>query len=147
MPPSLKGHTTTVLSTRMAPSSLDSSMRHHNLPRLVCEINKLSPDQLTASQIARLQSHQPSSLKWPPRSARWVIFGVVQPLRRVLREKVHSMSLSSIHIDYNHTPAQALRSLPGRCSPQVISFNTEVVGFLLRGLAHREKSTATSQNK
>ena len=77
-------------------------MRHRKLPHLVCEINKLSPGQLTASRIARLQSHQPSSLKWPPRSAKWVTFGVVQPLRRVLREKVHGRSLSSIHIDYNH---------------------------------------------
>eukprot|EP00966_Prymnesium_polylepis_P049380 1142985-Prymnesium_polylepis.1 len=38
------------------------------------------------------------------------------------------MSLSSIHIDYNHSPVQALNPLYARCEPLVISFGTEAVG-------------------
>ena len=42
-------------------------------------------------------------------------------------EKVHCMSLSSIHIHYNHSPIQAFSSLAGHCAPSV-KFNwTEVV--------------------
>jgi hypothetical protein len=42
-------------------------------------------------------------------------------------EKVHCMSLSSIHIHYNHSPVQALNSLYARCEPFLISIGTEVV--------------------
>ena len=66
----------------MAPPSLGSSMRHHNMPPLACVINKLSPHQLTASQTAHLQSHQPSSLKWPP--------GWLQPQLRQKRPNTKS---------------------------------------------------------
>ena len=46
-----------------------------------------------------------------------------------LSENVLCRSLSSIHVHYNHTPSRAVRSLPPRCAPFLISFGTEVVYF------------------
>ena len=42
-------------------------------------------------------------------------------------EKVHCMSLSSIHIHYNHSPVQALSSLAGHCTPLLMFNCPEVV--------------------
>ena len=48
-------------------------------------------------------------------------------------EKVHCMSLSSIHIHYNHSPVQALSSLAGHCAPSVKFNCPEVVDHGTRG--------------
>ena len=42
-------------------------------------------------------------------------------------EKVNCMSLSFIHIHYNHSPVQALSSLAGHCAPSVKFNCPEVV--------------------
>ena len=69
---------------------------------------------------------------------------------------VHCMPLSFIHIDYNHTPVQALNSLHARCEALVISFGTEVVvctrcdvGFLPRGrrCGASERGVSNSRSK
>ena len=46
---------------------------------------------------------------------------------KVLSRKVHCMSLSSIHILYNHTPAAPLRPHPELCCGLIIFHWTEVV--------------------
>ena len=56
-----------------------------------------------------------------------VTFGVGVRPTKGLTEKVQCMSASSIHIDYNHAPVQALNSLHAQCAPSLITFGSEVV--------------------
>jgi hypothetical protein len=56
-------------------------------------------------------------------------------------EKVHCMSLSSIHIHYNHDPVQAQLCTQRVWERVVITFRTEVVGWL-RGHAGNDILTA-----
>ena len=56
-----------------------------------------------------------------------VTFGVGVRPTKGLTEKLQCMSASSIHIDYNHAPVQALNSLHAQCAPSLITFGSEVV--------------------
>ena len=59
----------------------------------------------------------------------WVMVWVLGPTKG-LREKVQCGSLSTIHINYNPGPVQALSSLPGRCTRLLMFHCTEVVEWV-----------------